>query len=404
MVLTTIFDTVILENYYANFNRYGHLDDVEVIVIPDRKTPAAAFDTCARLAASGLKVICPLLAEQDDWLKRVGLDPAMIPYNSDNRRNVGFLMALERQSDFLISIDDDNFCTDEEDYFAAHADGLFRKQQHEAAASESRFLNICDLLESDAPCVYPRGYPYFARQRGPAPSTEKLPADVMMNAGLWLRHPDIDAITWLGLRPVVHAFKGKSLVLDRTTWAPVNSQNTALLRHLIPAYYFIRMGYSIGGMTVDRYGDIFSGYFALACAKHFGGTARFGTPIADHRRNSHNYMKDISCELPAIILLEDLLAWLIDAPLSGSTCLDAYESLSHVMEEAVERFQGSAWTGASRGFFHQMGHYMRRWLSACRSLDGSGPRLATERTTYEDLRHLDRALGDRVGDRVSQAA
>lgn len=404
MVLTTIFDPVILDTYYHNFGKYGHLDDVSVIVIPDRKTPGAAFETCARLAAIGLKVVCPSLEEQENFLNRIGLDPSLVPYNTDNRRNVGFLMALESQSDFLISIDDDNYCTDEEDYFVAHADPLCRKQRHPVADSDSRFLNICDLLDIDAPSVYPRGYPYFARRREAAPQGLMADANVMINAGLWTRHPDIDAVTWLGLRPFVHSFKGKSLSLGKDTWAPVNSQNTALIKELIPSYYFIRMGYSIGGAIVDRYGDIFSGYFALACAKQLGGTARFGTPVADHRRNSHNYMKDVSCELPAIVLLEDLLGWLIDTRLGGSTCLEAYLSLSHQMQDAVERFQGPAWTGASRGFFHQMAHYMRTWLSACCVLAGAGTRLETERTDYEDLRNLDRLLRDRAADRVHQAA
>jgi hypothetical protein len=159
-------------------------------------------------------------------------------------------------------------------------------------------------------------------------------------------------------------------VLDSGTWSPVNSQNTALRRELIPSYYFIRMGYPLNGMAIDRYGDIFSGYFALACAKALGGTARFGTPIADHRRNSHNYMKDASAEWWAIVLLEDVLGWLVDAKLNGSNCQEAYLSLSHGLEDAVETFRGPAWNDSSRAFFHQMGHFMRAWLSACQTIQG----------------------------------
>src|SRR5579871_1620346 len=120
LVLTTIADPKILEGYRDNFARHGHLDQVDVIVIPDRKTPSAAFETCEHLAQCGLKIICPTLDEQDCYLKRIGLSSDIIPYNSDNRRNVGYLMALERGSDFLISIDDDNYCQYDEDYFGAH--------------------------------------------------------------------------------------------------------------------------------------------------------------------------------------------------------------------------------------------------------------------------------------------
>jgi hypothetical protein len=280
-------------------------------------------------------------------------------------------MAWERGSDFLISIDDDNFCSDDEDYFAAHAGVLFGREAHLIAGSDSRFLNICDLLQISVPSVYARGYPYFARHESSAPRTRAGAADVMINAGLWLQDPDVDAMTWLQLHPTVTGFMNQSVVLDAGTWSPVNSQNTAVRRDVLPAYYFIRMGYPLHGSKVDRYGDIFSGYFALACAKHLGGSARFGTPIADHRRNSHNYLKDAAAELPAILLLEDILTWLIDTPLCGSTGLEAYLSLSHLLEEAVEKFQGQVWTDSSRGFVHQMAHLMRVWIAACRVAGGS---------------------------------
>jgi hypothetical protein len=145
---------------------------------------------------------------------------------------------------------------------------------------------------------------------------------------------------------------------------------------------------------VDRYGDIFSGYFALACAKHLNGTARFGTPIADHRRNSHNYLKDATAELPAILLLEDILGWLIDTPLSGSTGLETYLSLSHLLEEAVERFEGRVWNDASRGFVHQMAHLMRAWISACRVVGDFKTGHQCNRGNHEDLGSNDRVLGN----------
>jgi hypothetical protein len=319
-----------------------------------------------------LKVVCPTLEEQETFLKRAALPSEYIPYNSDNRRNVGFLMAWERCSDFLISIDDDNFCSDEEDYFHAHASALFGPDPHLVGGDDRRFLNICDLLQMNAPSVYARGYPYFARHRASTLRTSTGTADVMINAGLWLRDPDVDAITWLGLRPRSEAFKNQSVVLDAKTWSPVNSQNTSVRRDMLPSYYFIRMGYPLGGAMVDRYGDIFSGYFALACAKHLGGAARFGTPIADHRRNNHNYLRDATAELPAIVLLEDMLPWLIDVQLSGSTGLEVYLSLSHLLDEAAEKFQGRVWNDASRGFVHEMAHLMRAWISACRALAGTG--------------------------------
>lgn len=81
----------------------------------------------------------------------------------------------------------------------------------------------------------------------------------VVNAGLWLDDPDVDAITRLcndivatefDARPAcfcaVHCLlaltfwsrytRDSSYVMANGTWCPFNSQNTALHRDLIPAY------------------------------------------------------------------------------------------------------------------------------------------------------------------------
>ena len=121
LVLTTIDDPVLLDDYLANFTRFGHLENVQVILVPDRKTPEAAHARCKELSSRGLKCSCPTLNDQESFLSKVGVPAGFIPYDSDNRRNIGYLMAYAAGSDFLISIDDDNYCRPEEDFFAEHA-------------------------------------------------------------------------------------------------------------------------------------------------------------------------------------------------------------------------------------------------------------------------------------------
>ena len=107
---------------------------------------------------------------------------------------------------------------------------------------------------------------------------------------------------------------------------------------------------------MDRHGDIFQGYFALACAKHLGFTARFGSPVVDHRRNSHNYLRDAAAELPAAGLLESLLPKLIEHKLTGGTFADTYLSLAEFIESQDSAF----FTGTARR--------MRLWAETCRRL------------------------------------
>lgn len=373
LVLTSIYDSNILEAYRRNFDKYDHVGSVEVFYIPDRKTPQTMYYKCRDTSKKGLPVSCPTMDEQEAFLTRVGLNPILIPYDSDNRRNVGYLMALASGVDFVISIDDDNFCMEDEDFFAGHAIVCNEAADLELTGSSTGWYNIIQLLELDRPgTTYPRGFPYFARHLSEELHQNTSSAAIHFNAGLWLKDPDVDGMSWLVQPGRIESFKGRSVVLDSNTWTPVNTQNTALRSEAIAAYYFIRMRYPLlGGLLIDRYGDIFSGYFSQACMRHLGGALRVGSPVSDHLRNSHNYMSDAVGELACIVVLEDLLQWLTrEAKIEGRSYAEAYISLSCALEDAVEVFTGKFWNDASRAFFHTTAYCMRKWAETCRAIGG----------------------------------
>lgn len=296
------------------------------------------------------------------------MDPALIPYDSDNRRNVGFLMALESGCEFMISIDDDNYCRQGEDFFTEHAVVCQPETELRAVHSASGWYNICKLMDVEPSNVYPRGFPYRYRHR-PAKVTYKVEQGMVhLNAGLWLQEPDLDAVTWLANPARAHRFRGESILLGETTWSPTNTQNTALHRDAIVAYYFVRMGYPIAGLRIDRYGDIFSGCFCQACVRHLGYRIRVGTPTVDHRRNAHDYLRDLTFELACIWLIEDIAEWLREVQLEGNTYAETYLCLADAIDEQVERFEGFIWTDATRGYFHHMTYCMRQWVAACRQI------------------------------------
>jgi hypothetical protein len=374
LVLTTINDPILLEGYLDNLEKFGHLDSTQVYVIPDKKTPLEAYDRCERLKKRGLKVSCPDLNEQEGYLKRIGYPSHLIPFNSDNRRNVGYLMALESEVDILISIDDDNFCRKNNDYVGSHSIICLSDAPGSVVNSSTGWFNICSMMNTEPDSTtYARGFPYYARHKSEKLVVHQASGDVHINAGLWLLDPDVDGISWL-VNPVHStSFRGESFILGQKAWSPINTQNTALKREAIAAYYFVKMNYPLAGIPIDRYGDIFSGYFVQACTRHLGGSIRVGSPIADHRRNSHNYMNDAANELACLMVLEDVLPWLTeDARLAGTTYCEAYESLSFILEDAVERFQGRIWTDASRAYFHQMAYCMRKWVQTSKRLLGEG--------------------------------
>jgi hypothetical protein len=370
IVVTTINAGGILDGYCKQAEDEGVRELVEIIVIPDLKTPKELFGQCEEVRKRGFKIECPTVEEQDEYLKKFGNLAQLVPYNSDNRRNIGYLMSLETDCEVMLSIDDDNYALGEtystSGYVCEDAVSL------PAVHSGNGWFNFCDLLEIDPGYkVFPRGFPYHKRTDTPELSYKEEAGRVRMNVGLWVDEPDLDAITWLAAPVRARAFKphnGDSILLGQDTWSPINTQNTALHRNVTVTYYFVRMGYPLAGLPIDRYGDIFSGYLSQACVRHMGDRIRVGTPVADHKRNAHNYMRDLAGELACIMVLEPILEWLPTAKLQGSNYADTYLSLADAIEEQLVHFTGPIWNDATRGYFHQMAYCMRQWVKACRQI------------------------------------
>lgn len=364
IVATTIGDGSFVDIYLERMKTEGVLEEGQIIIIPDLKTPAAVYSKCDGAKKLGAKIKCPTVEEQDTFLARLGEIRQIIPYNSDNRRNIGYLMALEEGCDYMISIDDDNFCYGNDSYFTEHSVVARSEIEINTISSDNGWYNFCDLLESEPSNIYPRGFPYHSRHKIANVRNKLEVGKVHVNEGLWIEDPDVDAITWLCCLPRVQSLKGNSSIIGKDTWAPINTQNTAVVRDAIAAFYFLRMGYPIAGLRIDRYGDIFAGYFCQACVKHLGNYVRFGTPLVRHSRNSHNYLVDLQEELACILLIEEVTEWLRELKLEGSTYQETYLNLAEQLEKDIESFKGLIWTQATKGYFQQISHYMRVWIRA----------------------------------------
>ena len=357
IVCTTIFDPKFLNGYLAQVRQYDRQRSVSIYVIGDRKTPDSVWQAADQARRSGFLVESPTLSEQDTFLSRIGIPIGFIPYDSDNRRNVGFLMALERGCDVLISIDDDNFCRLDGDFIADH-ETVASRQADNLVRSSDGWFNICSLLQGpEGPPIFPRGFPYAAQR---APRTVELtkaerPLTIAMNAGLWLDEPDVDAVYRLCRGARMTAFTGTSVLLGPDVWSPINTQNTALTREAALTYYYVRMGFPLKGLSIDRFGDILSGYLTQKCVKHMQQAVRVGTPILDHHRTPHNLFKDLYHELAGIVLIEEFIPWLQNVRLDGANYLDAYECLAARITEAASSFSGFIWDDGGRDFLARDG-------------------------------------------------
>jgi hypothetical protein len=332
IVLTTINNPLLLEDYADNLMRYNH-HDTGFIIIGDLKTPNKECEKLAhKINQKGFETCFMDVIKQKKWLSNFPKLEQVIPYNSDNRRNIGYLLAIEKGADIVISIDDDNYPTNE-DFYQAHSK-VGTEATLKTVSSANGWFNPCTMLEtSHERTIYPRGFPYSRRWKDNVTSNHSS-GRIVLNMGLWLGTPDADAATHL-IEPVtVKRLKSEQVMLAPGTFCPINTQNTAFHKDILPCYYYVLMGAEIEGLKLDRYGDIWSGYFARKIIDQIGDRVSIGKPLTDHRRNIHDLFKDLRTELYGMIMTERLGPFLESLDLSAKTYADAYLELAEHLSKA----------------------------------------------------------------------
>jgi hypothetical protein len=370
IVFTTIHQPDILRNLYENTSRHGHLEEVKVWVVGDQKTPPSAAALCSEVSARGLETFYFGVNEQDDWGKQFTLYP-LIPYNTDGRRVFGYLKALEDGCEVMISIDDDNFPTAQD--FVGYHSRTGQEWRQPVLKEERGFHNICEYLALEPQrLVFPRGFPFQLRGYVNQPQMVAAPvgAAVGVAEGLWLDEPDVDATTWLnGKIKGIHYRGPETFVLEQSTWSPVNTQNTSVVRELIPAFVFVTMAWPVPGGKLDRYGDIWGGYFLLALMQGTRYHVAFGLPLVEHRRNPHNYVDDLRFEFWGMILTDWLLEILRSSfKPTGARMTDRVLELAEFLEaKAIGHLP--TWCPAEiASFLHSTAQNLRQWSAACRQI------------------------------------
>lgn len=374
IVFTTIFRPDVLNGLLANLQQHGRLNSVRVWVVGDRKTPAATPVLCAEVARKGLQTTYLDIATQDTWGKRFPEFYARIPYDNETRRNIGYLFAIEAGCERLISIDDDNWPV-EGDFVGAHL-AAGRAPQVMVLEEPHGYHNICEHLDfCPSRTVYPRGFPFRLRSQNNQPSMQAAPAGAIVgvNAGLWLREPDVDATTWLNGRVEAVRQNGPaSFVLGPGTWSPINTQNTSVVRALVPGFLCVPMGWPVPGGKIQRYGDIWGGYFLQAIMQKSPYLAMFGSPLVDHRRNPHDYVDDLRHEFWGMVLTDWLLGVLRTEfrPGPGDSVCDRVQ---HLAEFLAGRGVSSLplWCPSEvAGFVRHTAENLTAWGKVCQKLLG----------------------------------
>jgi hypothetical protein len=327
VTITTIHLPKVIAELETNRQLFGH-DPVQYVVVADKKTPDTAAEYCRDLSKQ--RVACDYfdIERQEAFLAKYPLLKGYLPYNSFARRNLGDLWAYVEGAEIIIRIDDDNFPVAAHDFFGAH--GIVGGT-HELPtfASSNGWFNCCELLTSQKGQFYPRGFPYPHRWQEHALQRSVKKHRVLLNAGLWTGDPDVDAVTRLCEPIHVTGLKPQSDVcaLAKGTWCPINTQNTAYHRDLIPAA-FVSPG-------VGRYDDIFSGYLLRCLMDHFADSVCYGLPIVHQDRNDHDLWNDLKLEMFGNQHTPHLLSLLREFVPKSQTYAGAYGELADYLRKSL---------------------------------------------------------------------
>jgi hypothetical protein len=366
IVITTIHVPHFIHDYLENFRRNGRggRADVEFIIIADVNTPPEAEAYCRSL---GDRIDYWSPARQRDFLREFPRLDALLPWRSIQRRNLGYLVAWRRGADVMISMDDDNFLH-EPDHLAGHQ-LVGETAQVRCVRSDTGWWNVCSLLATEPPRrFYHRGYPLSRRWQPSQVSWHARTGRVAVNAGLWLGDPDVDTITRMEEPFQVTGMVDAGPVgLDAGTWSPFNSQNTAVIRDLLPFLYLIVGGNALQGhrsrFTNFRYDDIWMSYLARPALDRMGDIITFGPPLVIQRRNRHDLLVDLDSELIPMLLTEHLVEMLATISLSATSYLALYIELIDALRAEVSR--RPSLDDRERGFFAEVLDGMAIWAEAC---------------------------------------
>ena len=235
----------------------------KLVVVGDRKTPGG-FEklNCVYLSPDAQDAIDHQLSELIGW-------------NNIQRRNMGFVYAIQHGAEIVATVDDDN------DPLDNWGQDIFIGKPVEVDYHSTDLPAFDPLWATNNQHLWHRGFPVqWVNRRESDVMRAEVVADVQ--AGLWDGDPDIDGHCRL-LNPEQVTFTNEHFAADAPS--PFNSQNTILSREAMKWFFcFPHTG---------RMDDIYGSY---VCQSH-GFKVVYEPPTVYQVRIGHDPVSDMEKEL-----------------------------------------------------------------------------------------------------------
>lgn len=208
-----------------------------------------------------------------------------LPLGHYARKNLGYLIAIEKGAEIIIETDDDNiplasFWNDKSVEVEAHL------------LENTGWTNVYRYFTDDN--IWPRGFA-LEHLHVPVPKLNK-PTLIKspIQQGLADENPDVDAIYRLTMPLPVYFNLSPSIALGNNSFCPFNSQNTTWFKEAFPLLYL--PSYCSFRMT-----DIWRSFVAQRIAWTCGWPILFHNCTVRQERNTHNLMNDFKDEVSGYI-------------------------------------------------------------------------------------------------------
>lgn len=244
--------------------RFSKMRDWTLIVVSDKSTPHEAFKevNCVYLTPEEQEEQFPTLSHLLGWA-------------TVQRRNIGFLKALEMGAEIIATVDDDNV-----PFESWGTDLLVGKKIPLTSYMPDEVFD--PLSQTNYPHLWHRGFPIqLLSERSAEKGHEEIFVDV--EASFWNGDPDIDAICRMEHAPNCD-FDATLFPFTSPALGPFNSQNTFITRHWLRDYFMFPF--------VGRMDDIWGSYLLQAR----GARVVYTAASVEQVRNEHDLTKDFRLE------------------------------------------------------------------------------------------------------------
>jgi hypothetical protein len=265
IITTTINKPTLATQKFAKINGWDFL------VVGDTKTPHHEY-----------KDYMYLHPEDQEKLDKTLSD--MIGWGCIQRRNMGFVYALENGYKRIATVDDDNIPLE-------NWGGIFEPQEVDVYSTNFGFFDPLSVTNNNH--LWHRGFPIqHVHKKNNVTKTKKYFEKFDVQANLWNGDPDVDALCRMIYSPMC-TFDNSWYTTDCAT--PFNSQNTILSRDALKHYFMFD--------KVGRMDDIFGSYVL----QKKGFNVVFGPPTVYQDRNEHDLTVDMKKEYIGYENVKDIL-------------------------------------------------------------------------------------------------